>query len=151
MTINKGLFTSNKDDWETPQDLFDKLNKKYKFSWDLAASSENHKVNNYFSEEDNSLVKPWHSLGGALWLNLPYGRKIGLWVKKAYEESLETDSPIVLLIPARTDTSYWHDYIFGKAHIKFIRGRIKFERNGVPKDAAPFPSAIVVYNYRENN
>ena len=80
------------------------------------------------------------------WETPPYGRELRKWVKKAYEESLEKhDGYIVLLIPARTDTSYWHDFIFGKAQINFLRGRIKFELHGESKDAAPFPSALVIY------
>lgn len=84
-----------------------------------------------------------------MYLNPPYGRHIGDWVKKAYETSLKVTVPIVLLIPSRTDTSYWHDYIFGKAHIDFLRGRLKFEQNGVAGSPAPFPSAIIVYNDTE--
>ena len=144
--LNKGMMSSNKDSWETPQDFFDKLNNKYHFSFDLAASDDNHKVDYYYTTKDDSLSKPWHKIAGNLWLNPPYGRKINDWVKKAYEESLiKNRGAIVLLIPARTDTSYWHDYIFGKAEIKFLRGRLKFEVNGKSKDAAPFPSALVIY------
>ena len=79
-------------------------------------------------------------------MNPPYGRKIGEFIKKAYEEHLrDPDRFIVMLIPSRTDTKYWHDYIEGKATIKFLKGRLKFEINGKATDAAPFPSAVVVY------
>jgi len=149
MTINTALFTSNKDDWETPQSFFDQLNSKYHFSIDLAASDSNHKCARYFTEKDDALQQDWSTMGGAMWLNPPYGRHIKDWVKKAYEDSLKCDDPIVLLIPSRTDTSYWHDYIFGKAHIDFLRGRLKFEVDGVSGDSAPFPSAIVTYNWKE--
>lgn len=142
--------TSNKDDWETPQALFDSLNAKYHFAIDLAASKDNAKCDRYFNIDDDSLSKDWsESFGGAMYLNPPYGRHIGYWVKKAYETSLKVNVPIVMLIPSRTDTSYWHDYIFGKANIKFIRGRLKFEQNGVAGSPAPFPSAIIVYNGEE--
>lgn len=144
--VNEGLMSSEKNYWETPQDFFEDLNKDYDFSFDLAASKDNSKCENFFCEEDDSLTKPWHELKGNLFLNPPYGRELKKWVKKAYEESLKkTDGCIVLLIPARTDTSYWHDFIFGKAQIKFLRGRLKFELNGEAKDSAPFPSAIVIY------
>lgn len=139
--------TSNKDDWETPQALFESLNAKYHFVIDLAASKDNAKCDRYFSVADDSLSKDWsENFEGAMYLNPPYGRHIGQWIKKAYETSLKVTVPIVLLIPSRTDTSYWHDYIFGKAHIKFLRGRLKFEQNGIACQAAPFPSAIITYN-----
>lgn len=144
--VNEGLMSSEKNYWETPQDFFEDLNKDYDFSFDLAASKDNAKCDNFFCEEDDSLTKDWHELKGNLFLNPPYGRELKKWIKKAYEESLKkTDGCIVLLIPARTDTSYWHDFIFGKAQIKFLRGRLKFELNGEAKDSAPFPSAIVIY------
>ena len=144
--LNQGMLSSNKEDWETPNVFFNKLNNKYHFSFDLASNDNNHKVSNYYTIKDDALSKPWHNISGNLWLNPPYGRQIKIWVKKAYEESLLKQSGhIILLIPARTDTSYWHDYIFGKAQIHFLRGRLKFEINGKPKDAAPFPSALVIY------
>lgn len=83
-----------------------------------------------------------------MFLNPPYGRHLRDWIQKAWEESQGYEGAIVLVIPARTDTSYWHDFIFGKAHIEFLRGRLKFERDGVPSDPAPFPSAIVTYNWQ---
>lgn len=143
--INKALFTSNKEDWETPQDFFDRLNEQYHFNWDLAASGDNQKCNNYFDKEQNSLAKNWGGLDGNLFLNPPYGRELKLWVKKASETQLMTNQYLVMLIPARTDTSYWHDYIFNHAEIKFLRGRLKFEVDGVSGDSAPFPSALVIY------
>ena len=143
MTINEALFSSQKMDWETPQYFFEKLNKKYKFDLDAAASDENHKTEKYFTEKNSALDNEWH---GNVFVNPPYGRKIGDFVKKAYEEHLrDSDRFVVMLIPARTDTQYWHNYIQGKATVKFIKGRLKFENNGVQKDAAPFPSALVIY------
>lgn len=143
--INKSLFTSDKNYWETPQDFFDKLDAVYHFNWDLAASDLNHKASNYFTEKDNSLSQNWGGLEGNLFLNPPYGRAIKDWVKKASETSLKPNQYLVMLIPSRTDTSYFHDYIFGKAEVKFLRGRLKFELNGNSKDAAPFPSVLVIY------
>jgi len=148
--MNNSLLSSDKNYWETPQAFFDKLNRQYHFSFDLAASVDNAKCGNFFTEEDDSLSQNWHSIAGNLFLNPPYGRELRKWVQKAYEESLgKHDGFIVLLIPARTDTSYWHDFIFGKAQIKFLRGRLKFELNGESKDAAPFPSALVIYGGRQ--
>lgn len=146
VTINSGLFTSNKQDWETPTELFNNLNEKYNFTYDLAARSDNAKCKKFISPEQNSLNVDWSLLEGNLFCNPPYGRELSKWVQKAYETSLEKSEQIVFIIPARTDTSYWHDYIFNKAEVIFIRGRLKFEVDGIAKDAAPFPSAIVIFN-----
>lgn len=143
--INKSLFTSNKEDWETPQDFYDRLNTKYHFEWDLAASNGNAKCDHYFTRDDNSLEQDWGELSGNMFLNPPYGRELKLWVKKASETQLKRDQLLVMLIPSRTDTSYWHDYIFNHAEIEFLRGRLKFEVDGVSGDSAPFPSALVIY------
>lgn len=143
--INHGLFTSNKEDWETPVYFFNSLNEKYHFKWDLAASDNNAKCNNYFTRDDNSLEQNWGGLDGNLFINPPYGRELKLWVKKAAETHLKDDQYLVMLIPSRTDTSYWHDYIFNHAEIEFLRGRLKFEVDGVSKDPAPFPSALIIY------
>ena len=85
--------------------------------------------------------------GGAVFCNPPYGRELKKWIRKAYEESLKMTDKIVLLIPARTDTSYFHDYILGKAEIRFLKGRLKFtDEEGNAGDSAPFPSMVVIYN-----
>ena len=84
--------------------------------------------------------------GGAVFCNPPYGREIGKWVRKAYEES-RSGTTVVLLIPARTDTAYFHDYIYGKAEIRFLRGRLHFtDEEGNAYAPAPFPSMLVIYN-----
>lgn len=143
--VNKALFTSNKEDWETPQDFYDQLNAKYHFEWDLAASDDNAKCSCYFTRDDNSLEQDWEGLSGNLFLNPPYGRELKLWVKKAATTGLKDKQKLVMLIPSRTDTSYWHDYIFNHAEIEFLRGRLKFEVDGISGDSAPFPSAVVIY------
>ena len=137
--------SSKKDDWETPQDLFDKLNERYDFTLDAAATRENAKVDNYYTVEDDGLKQKWE---GRVFCNPPYGREIKHWVKKAYEESLKPyNECVVMVIPSRTDTIYWHEYIFGKAKdIDFLKGRLKFEIDGEPRDAAPFPSALITYS-----
>lgn len=149
--INKALFTSNKEDWETPQDFYDKLNKKFNFEWDLAANAHNSKCRHYFDENSDSLSQNWGGLNGNLFLNPPYGRNLKLWVKKAANTDLKGGQKLVMLIPSRTDTSYWHDYIFNHAEIKFLRGRLKFEVGGVSGDSAPFPSALVIYEGEGDN
>jgi phage N-6-adenine-methyltransferase len=130
-------FSSRTDMWATPQDFFDKYNAKYQFSLDVCAVKENAKCSLFFSPEQDGLSQNW---SGVCWMNPPYGRAIKHWVKKAYEESLK-GSTVVCLLPARTDTAWWHDYCM-KGKIEFIRGRLKF---GGSNNSAPFPSAVVVF------
>nr|DAL75075.1 MAG TPA: DNA N-6-adenine-methyltransferase [Caudoviricetes sp.] len=133
-------YSSKSNEWATPQNLFDKLNEEFNFTLDPCATDENAKCSKYFTIEDDGLSKDWSN--DVVFMNPPYGREIKKWIKKAYEESLN-GATVVCLIPARTDTTYWHDFIFGKANdIRFLRGRLKF---GNSKNSAPFPSAIVVY------
>ncbi|CAK1244316.1 MULTISPECIES: DNA N-6-adenine-methyltransferase [Fructobacillus] len=143
--MDKVLFSSKKDDWETPTDLFEKLNKKFKFDLDACANDSNHKLSNYYSVGNSCLEHDWQ---GNVFMNPPYGRDMYSFIKKAYEEHLRDKNRfIVMLIPSRTDTKYWHEFIQDKAVVKFIRGRLKFEVSGQPKDAAPFPSCLVVYGF----
>lgn len=135
--ITTGLFTSNTDQWATPQDFFDKLNDEFHFTLDVCADETNHKCEKYYSKEDDGLKQDWG--GEIIWCNPPYGREIGKWVKKCSEYEGES----VMLLPARTDTRWFHDYIYGKSEIRFIRGRLKF---GGSKNSAPFPSMVVVFN-----
>ncbi|MCE4963042.1 phage N-6-adenine-methyltransferase [Staphylococcus haemolyticus] len=133
-------YSSKTNEWATPQNLFDELDDEFNFTLDPCATDENTKCSNYFTIEDDGLSKDWSN--DVVFMNPPYGREIKRWVKKAYKESLN-GATVVCLIPARTDTTYWHDYIFGKADdIRFLKGRLKF---GDSKNSAPFPSAIVVY------
>ena len=94
----------------------------------------------YFTKYDDGLSKGWG--GHRVFINPPYGRQIGRWVQKGYEEAKEPNTLCVLLIPARTDTKWFHDYIYGKAEIRFLRGRVKF---GEGRNCAPFPSMVVIY------
>ena len=123
--------------WATPQEFFDKYNKQYEFQTDVCAIEENAKCNVWYSPEVDGLSQDWH---GVCWMNPPYGRGIIKWVRKAYESSLQ-GATVVCLLPARTDTAWWHDYCM-KGQIEFIRGRLKF---GGSKNSAPFPSAIVIF------
>jgi phage N-6-adenine-methyltransferase len=111
-------------------------NEKYKFTLDVCATSENAKCASYYTKEDDGLSKQW---SGSCWMNPPYGRGIGLWMKKAYESSL-LGATVVCLVPARTDTAWFHDYCIHH-EVRYIRGRLKF---GNAKNAAPFPSALIV-------
>jgi len=133
-------YSSKSNEWATPQNLFDELNDEFNFTLDPCATDENAKCSKYFTIEDDGLSKDWSN--EVVFMNPPYGREIKKWIKKAYEESL-SGATVVCLIPARTDTAYWHDFIFDKADdIRFLRGRLKF---GNSKNSAPFPSSIVVY------
>ncbi len=141
--MNAALLSSKKMDWCTPQDFFDKLNEEFNFVLDAAASPRCRKCANYFTKEDDALSQSWQ-VGGAVFVNPPYGKEIRKWVRKAASE--RGAFPIVMLIPARTDTSYFHDYIYGKAEIRFLRGRLKFtDEDGNVSNSAPFPSMIVVF------
>lgn len=140
--INKVLFSSESDEYETPQYLFDYYNNIYHFNLDVCASRDNHKCNLYYDKNENGLLKTWH--GYSVWCNPPYSN-IYKWVQKCYFENLMNNVNIVLLIPARTDTKYFHEYIYNKHEIKFIKGRLKFNNM---KTAAPFPSMIVIFHSR---
>lgn len=137
--MNKDLmFSSATDLWETPQSFFDALNTEFEFGLDVCALPENAKCKKYYTPEDNGLLQPWK---GVCWCNPPYGREIGKWVQKAAESV--KDATTVMLLPARTDTKWFHRYIYGKAEIRFIEGRLKF---GEAKNSAPFPSMVVVFH-----
>ncbi|MBE6337659.1 MAG: adenine methyltransferase [Lentimicrobiaceae bacterium] len=136
------MFSSKTDLWETPQSFYDELDKEFQFTLDPCATPENAKCEMFFTKEMNGLTQNWGG-GNSVFCNPPYGKEIGKWVKKAYEESKKNDTTVVMLIPARTDTAYFHDYIYHKAkEIRFVKGRLKF---GQSKNAAPFPSMVVVF------
>tara|TARA_R110000782_G_scaffold169360_1_gene261265 strand:+ start:138 stop:548 length:411 start_codon:yes stop_codon:yes gene_type:complete len=130
-------FSSKTDMWSTPQSFFNKYNEKYNFNLDVCASEDNAKCAKYFTETDDGLQQEWE---GVCWMNPPYGREIKKWMEKAYKSSLK-GATVVCLVPARTDTIWWHEYAM-KGEIEFIKGRLKF---GNSKNSAPFPSAIVVF------
>ena len=131
----KVMFSSATDLWETPQDFFDKLNEEFCFETDVCALPENAKCKKFYSPEQNGLLQNW---GGNCWCTPPYGSKIGEWVKKASESK----ATVVMLLPARTATKWFHDYIYNKAEIRFIKGRLKF---GNSKNSAPFPSMVAIF------
>ena len=132
-------FSSASEEWETPQHIFDALNVQFQFTLDPCATPENAKCEKYFTKEDNGLIKSW--AGERVFMNPPYGREITSWILKAYKESRNPDTIVVCLLPARTDTKWFHRYCT-KGMIWFIRGRLKFGEN---ENAAPFPSMIVVF------
>ena len=134
------MFSSKTDMWSTPQKFYDELNKEFNFDLDPCATIENAKCDLYFTEEENGLTQDWE--GFTVFCNPPYGRVLKEWVQKCYEESLKPNTRVVMLIPARTDTIYFHKYIYNVATIRFLKGRLKF---GECTNSAPFPSMVVVF------
>jgi site-specific DNA-methyltransferase (adenine-specific) len=134
------MFSSKDDKWTTPQDFYDELNAEFGFTLDPCADDSNHKCNKYYTEEDDGLLQDWE--GEIVFCNPPYGKAIKDWVRKAYIEGCKPNTTVVMLIPARTDTIYFHKYIYHKAEIRFLKGRLKF---GNSKNSAPFPSMVVIY------
>ena len=138
-TLNT-LFSSETGDWSTPIDFFNRLDQEYNFTLDPCASVANATCDYYFTEQDNGLNQDWG--GYSVFMNPPYGRKMSKWVQKAYEESRKFNTKVVCLLPARTDTRWWHEYCMRADEIYFIKGRLKF---GASVNSAPFPSAVVVF------
>lgn len=140
------MFSSKTNQWETPQDLFDELNKEFGFTLDPCADENNHKCKKYFTKEIDGLSQCWGN--ERIFCNPPYGREIGSWVRKCYLHSKVGNGIAVMLIPARTDTGWFHKYIYNKKNveIRFLKGRLKF---GESKNPAPFPSMIVIFGEKE--
>ena len=131
----RALFSTATDLWETPQDFFDALNEEFRFETDVCAIPENAKCEKYFTPEQDGLKQDWT---GVCWCNPPYGRQIGKWVEKA----AKSNATVVMLVPARTDTAWFHDWILPFAEIRFVRGRLRF---GGAENNAPFPSMVCVF------
>ena len=131
-------FSSETVEWPTPRWLFDALDSEFGFTLDVCATKENAKCARYYTRADNGLKKPW--AGETAWMNPPYGTEIGVWMAKAHGAATHEGATVVCLVPARTDTNWWHDY--GMKHeIRLMRGRVTFEGATA---GAPFPSAIIV-------
>lgn len=141
MALQKGMVSSNTNEWATPQLFFDKLNEEFNFTLDPCSTHQNHKCSKYFTLEEDGLSKDWSN--EIVFMNPPYGGQAGEWVKKAYLESLK-GAIVVCLIVAAPDRGYWHDFIFPRAaEIRFLRGRLKF---GDSSKTAPFGSAVIVFD-----
>lgn len=136
----KLMFSSNDETWATPQDFFDKLNDEFHFTLDPCCSKQTAKCEKYYTIVENGLIQDWS--GETVFCNPPYGKEIYDWVKKCSLEAKKGDTTVVMLIPARTDTKYFHEFIYNKSEIRFIKGRLKF---GNAKNGAPFPSMVVVF------
>lgn len=122
--LNAGMMSSATDEWATPQDFFDGLNQEFGFGLDVCATAENAKCDAYYTKKQDGLTQAWNEAAAVCWMNPPYGRQIGAWMKKAYEES-QKGVTVVCLVPARTDTAWWHDYAM-RGSVRFVRGRLKF-------------------------
>ena len=131
-------FSTASNEWSTPQDFYDKLDDEFGFTLDPCATIENAKCAKFYTEADDGLAQDWTQ--DIVFMNPPYGREIGKWIKKAHD-SAQGGATVVCLVPARTDTAYWHDYCI-KGEVRFIRGRLKF---GGHTNSAPFPSAVVIF------
>ena len=128
--LNRGLLTSLRGDWKTPRALYQALDAEFGFDFDPCPAKP----------KANGLACEW---GNINFVNSPYGRKIAKWIQKGYEENLKGKT-IVFLLPSRTDTSWWHDFVMKATEIRFIRGRLRFDDQ---KNSAPFPSAIVIFRH----
>lgn len=138
---NDLMFSSRTCDWATPQAFFDKLNEEFRFTLDPCADDQNHKCQKYYTAADDGLQQDWS--GERVFCNPPYGKIVGKWVEKCFDEVYAGKCQCaVLLLPARTDTRWFQDYIYQRAEVRFVRGRLKF---GLGVTPAPFPSMVVVY------
>lgn len=131
------LMSSQTDNWSTPQHLFDELHAEFGFTVDVCASDANHKCSKYFTEVEDGLSKEWT---GVCWMNPPYGKTIRQWVEKAYRSS-QSGATVVCLLPARTDTKWFHAYCI-HGELRWIKGRLKF---GDSKNSATFPSFLCIF------
>lgn len=138
--MNRALLSSQTAEWATPADFFAELDREFRFELDPCATVDNAKCAQFYTKEQDGLAQDWG--GRRVFCNPPYGREIARWVRKCYEESRK-GALVVMLIPARTDTAYFHDYIYHKAkEVRFIRGRLHFNGH---RNAAPFPSMVVIF------
>ena len=137
--IHEVLYSSRSEEWPTPRDLFDLLDGEFRFTLDPCATPENAKCAKFYTREDNGLVQDWGN--ERVFCNPPYGKTMREWARKCFEAS-RAGAAVVLLAHARTDTRWFHDWVYGKAGLRFVRGRLKF---GDCSQSAPFPSLIAVY------
>lgn len=133
-----GMRSSLTDEWATPQHLFDALDREFHFELDVCADESNHKCPRYFDRAADGLSQEWK---GVCWMNPPYGRQIGAWVEKA-ANAARGGAVVVCLLPARTDTRWWRDFVMQATELRFINGRVRF---GQSTAGAPFPSVIAVF------
>lgn len=137
--MNDALFSHKSDEWTTPREVFDELDREFHFNLDPCSTENNALCKKKFTVEDNGLLQDWS--GCSVFCNPPYS-EIGKWVKKCHDEGCKPNTTVVMLIPSRTDTKYFHNYIYHRSEIRFWKGRMKF---GDSNNSAPFPSMIVIF------
>jgi phage N-6-adenine-methyltransferase len=139
--LNKILFSSQRSDWETPLRFFRELDEEFHFTLDPCCWPKTAKCAKFYTPKENGLVQDWQ--GETVFCNPPYGKQITEWVMKCHHEGSKPGTTVVLLIPARTCTRYFHRYIYKIAHeVRFIKGRLRFVGAPYP---APFPSMVVIF------
>ncbi len=131
-------FSSKSNEWATPWPLFQLLDDEFHFTLDPCSTHANAKCKRHFTIAEDGLCQNWSN--EVVFMNPPYGREIGLWMRKAVVSARE-GATVVCLVPARTDTAWWHDFAVN-GEIRFLRGRVKF---GDSENSAPFPSAVVIF------
>jgi phage N-6-adenine-methyltransferase len=157
--MNSVHYSSNKDEWETPPEIFDPLNAEFHFDLDPCATAENRKCRCHFGKEQDGLEIDWHEGFDSAFVNPPYST-LKKWISKCWHEA-QSGMTVVMLIPARTDTKAWHSYIYDSklwrfrpgVEVRFIPGRVTFWENGRPAiskktgkpQSAPFPSCVVIF------
>lgn len=134
-------FSSERQDWSTPQRFFDALDAEFGFTLDACASADNAKCSRFYTVDDDALTQVWD---GVVWMNPPYTHRIGKWIRKAHYEATISGSTVVGLIPARTETAWWHSDVMNATEIRLIRGRLRFSGHHTN---APFPSAVIVWKH----
>lgn len=135
------MFSNKSNEWATPQDLFNELDREFRFTLDPCADETNHKCDRYYTVNDDGLSQDWS--GERVFCNPPYGRPVDRWVRKCFEEVYcGKCSLAVMLLFAKTDTKWFHNYIYNKAEIRFLKGRVRF---GNQRNDAPFPSMVVIF------
>ena len=143
--IQKDMYTSKSDEWETPEAFFQDLDREFHFDLDVCASDDNHKCERYFTKEQDGLSQNWG--GNIVWCNPPYSN-VKAWIRKCYYEGHKPTTIVVVLVFSRTDTKWWQNYVQHRCEVRFVKGRLKF--NG-SKSNAPFPSALCIYRGPEED
>ncbi len=154
MLNRKLMFSSNRQDWATPKEIFKQLDKEFHFTLDPCCTEKTAKCKKFFTPKEDGLKQSWE--GERCFVNPPFGREQAAWIKKGYKESRKPNTLVVFLIPARTDTRHFHQYLYGKAELRFIKGRIKFinPESKTPKEkwtAAPFPSMVAILGRKQQD
>lgn len=139
MTIHESLYSSRSEEWPTPPAFFEDLSREFKFTLDPCATAENAKCKLFYTKEDEGLIQDWGK--HTVFCNPPYGKMMRQWARKCYEAS-QAGATVVLLAHSRTDTRWFHEWVYGKAELRFVKGRLKF---GDGKQSAPFPSLVAIY------